>query len=32
MNRINLKQQLEAFDQGIFLDSEGNENDVRMKP
>ena len=27
MNRINLKQQLEAFDQGIILDSEGDEND-----
>ncbi|NBU48325.1 MAG: hypothetical protein EBS34_12990 [Flavobacteriales bacterium] len=27
MTKINLKQQLEAFDQGIILDSEGNEND-----
>ena len=26
MNRINLKQQLEAFNQGIILDSEGGEN------
>ena len=27
MNRINLKQQLEAFNQGIILDSEGDENE-----
>lgn len=27
MNRINLKQQLEAFNQGIILDSEGGENE-----
>jgi len=27
MNRITLKQQLEAFDKGIILDSEGNENE-----
>jgi len=27
MNKINLKQQLEAFNQGIILDSEGDENE-----
>ena len=27
MNRITLKQQLEAFDKGIILDSDGGESD-----